>query len=241
MGMPNPLSFMLLGALAAGGCASIVGGQNQSLSVVTLGCEGANCELANDKGKWYVTSTPGSVTVVRSYNNLQVTCRRDGAADAIGSFASSSKGLAFGNILLGGVMGAGVDIGTGAAYDYPVTIELAMNCRAPAAASPAQTTDDKVRLGVRVEDVSQALAAELGWPQPRGSRIAEVAAGSPAAEAGLRSGDIVLTMNGADIADSASLARTLDACRPGDSVGTRLQRGREELDVRIRCPHLTTR
>ena len=32
---------------------------------------------------------------------------------------SSTKGMAFGNILLGGFIGAGVDMSTGAAYDYP--------------------------------------------------------------------------------------------------------------------------
>ena len=42
--------------------------------------------------------------------------------------ASSTKAMAFGNILLGGVIGAGVDIGTGAAYDYPEVISVALAC-----------------------------------------------------------------------------------------------------------------
>jgi hypothetical protein len=34
--------------------------------------------------------------------------------------------MAFGNILFGGVIGAGVDVATGAAYDYPAVIEIDM-------------------------------------------------------------------------------------------------------------------
>jgi hypothetical protein len=40
------------------------------------------------------------------------------------SAKSSTKGMAFGNILFGGVIGAGVDTATGAAYDYPVLITV---------------------------------------------------------------------------------------------------------------------
>jgi len=45
------------------GCASIISGANQSVSVNTPGCEAASCELTNSKGTWFVKS-PGSVTVL---------------------------------------------------------------------------------------------------------------------------------------------------------------------------------
>lgn len=48
------------------GCASIVNGQNQSISIDTPGCSPANCKLTNDKGTWFVT-TPDSVTVRRAF------------------------------------------------------------------------------------------------------------------------------------------------------------------------------
>ena len=109
------------------GCASIVSGQNQSLSVNTPGCTPANCQLTNTKGSWFVT-TPGSVVVRRAYGNLTVACTKDGYLPATSTVASSTKAMAFGNILLGGVIGAGVDIGTGAAYDYPEVISVALAC-----------------------------------------------------------------------------------------------------------------
>ena len=121
------LSFALLT-----GCASIVSGQNQSVSVDTPGCSAAKCQLTNAKGSWFVT-TPGSVTIRRAYGNMAVNCAKDGYTPVSSSVASSTKGMAFGNILLGGVIGAGVDIGTGAAYDYPTVISLPLACGTDAA------------------------------------------------------------------------------------------------------------
>ena len=111
------------------GCASIVSGNNQSLSVNTqdkgADVSGAKCSLINDKGTWYLTS-PGSVTVRRSYQDLAVDCKLDGVDAGLASVKSSTKAMAFGNILFGGIIGVGVDTATGAAYDYPELIVIDM-------------------------------------------------------------------------------------------------------------------
>jgi len=114
------------------GCASIVSGHNQSLSVETPGCTPANCQLTNTKGSWFVI-TPGTVVVHRAYGDLTVECKKDGVQPIARDIKSSTKGMAFGNILLGGVIGAGVDIGTGAAYDYPPVISIPLLCGANSA------------------------------------------------------------------------------------------------------------
>jgi hypothetical protein len=111
------------------GCASIVSGTNQSISVETrnkgMQVTNANCKLSNDKGNWFVT-TPGSVVVNRSYNDLSIRCEKDGVEPGLLTAKSFTKGMAFGNILFGGFIGAGVDMASGAAYDYPslFTIEM---------------------------------------------------------------------------------------------------------------------
>ena len=129
------------------GCASIVSGQNQSVSVKTIkegdDISGAKCELVNDKGTWFAT-TPASVTVRRSYNELAITCKLDGQDPGIASVKSATKGMAFGNILFGGFIGAGVDMSTGAAYDYPDLITVQMGKTivvtppAPASSAPSK-------------------------------------------------------------------------------------------------------
>ena len=111
------------------GCASIVSGTNQSITVETRtgsgSVAGATCKLVNNKGTWYVT-TPGSATIHRSYEDLGVSCQKDSYAPGAVSAKSSTKGMAFGNILFGGLIGVGVDMSSGAAYDYPTLITVAL-------------------------------------------------------------------------------------------------------------------
>jgi len=153
--------FMLGAAVAAtalsSGCASIVSGQNQSLSVVTKSPQGsdvagARCSLVNDKGTWYVT-TPGSVTVRRSFNELAVDCKADGQDPGVSMVKSSTKAMAFGNALFGGVVGAGVDMATGAAYDYPEVVIVTMG------SAKAQKPEDKTQ-GKTVEPAKVEASGE---------------------------------------------------------------------------------
>jgi len=105
------------------GCACITTGQNQSVSVNTGTNSGATCSLSNDEGTWYVNSTPGSVTIKRSYSDLAVNCKKDDKTGTA-TVKSHTKGMAFGNILAGGIIGGAIDCGTGAAYDYPSVINV---------------------------------------------------------------------------------------------------------------------
>jgi len=137
MGLKTIVGAVLLTQVV--GCASIVNGQNQSVSVETRTeagpVSGANCRLTNNKGTWFVTS-PGSTTVQRSYEDLAVRCEKEAMEPGLASVKSSTKAMAFGNIIFGGVIGAGVDISTGAAYDYPSLISVIMG-RTTAMGSPA--------------------------------------------------------------------------------------------------------
>lgn len=117
--------YYILPLFLIAGCATITTGQNQSLSVITHPDQ-ASCSLNNDRGSWYVDKTPGTVTVNRAYGNLSVTCKKDDLSGAT-SVKSGVKGIEFGNIFLGGIIGGAVDAGTGAAYDYPSIIDLPLS------------------------------------------------------------------------------------------------------------------
>jgi hypothetical protein len=116
--------------LALQGCASIVSGSTQSLSVETKSAEGiavigASCKMTNDKGTWF-TNTPGSVALHRSADDLTVICTKDTFVPGTSIVKSETKGMAAGNILFGGLIGVGVDIASGAAFDYPTLITVPM-------------------------------------------------------------------------------------------------------------------
>ena len=109
------------------GCASIVSGTNQVVSVESRNksevVAGATCQLTNSKGTYYVT-TPGTVTVSRSMDDMNVKCEKASYPPGIATVKSTTKAMAFGNVIFGGVIGAGVDIASGAAFDYPTLISV---------------------------------------------------------------------------------------------------------------------
>lgn len=111
------------------GCASIVNGTNQSVSVNNGQVGGATCSLENDKGRWFIPQTPGTVTVHRSFGDLKVNCEKHGYKRNFKQVASKTKAMAFGNAIFGGVIGAGVDVADGAAYDYPTDIYVPLQKR----------------------------------------------------------------------------------------------------------------
>jgi hypothetical protein len=110
------------------GCASITEGTEQTVKVETIvdgGAEipGAQCELHNDKGSFALLSG-ASTSVRRSGANLTIKCTLAGQSPATGQAISRSNAGMAGNILLGGAIGAAIDVGTGAAYTYPTWIQL---------------------------------------------------------------------------------------------------------------------
>lgn len=129
MSLKLSTSLITFALLQLTGCASIVSGTNQALTVETRteagALSGANCKLSNNKGMWYLTS-PGSTTVNRSFEDLSISCDKPDYKTGLLTVKSSTKGMAFGNILFGGVIGVGVDVATGAAYDYPAVITVIM-------------------------------------------------------------------------------------------------------------------
>ena len=88
--------------------------------------EGANCELTNSKGKWFVV-TPGTVGISRSNDNMQLLCRKDGYEPGRNGIVSDTKGMMFGNIVFGGGIGAIIDHSSGAAYEYPSIFQIVMS------------------------------------------------------------------------------------------------------------------
>ena len=120
----------VISSMLMSGCASITGTTGQSISVQSknkFGAEvnGAMCELTNNKGTWFIT-TPGSTSIHRSNDDLQILCKKQGEDNGRVAVVSATKGSMFGNILLGGGIGAIVDHNNGSAYEYPTLIQVVM-------------------------------------------------------------------------------------------------------------------
>ncbi len=107
-------------------CATLVNGSSQNVTVSTIP-PAASCTLDRVGARvGAISSTPGSVRLDKSKNDLSVTCSKDGFQTATVVKAPSFSGATFGNIIAGGVIGVVVDAASGANYSYPDDIRLDM-------------------------------------------------------------------------------------------------------------------
>ena len=109
-------------------CASITQGSTQIITIETPNCPGASCKIFHDEGTYYVNKTPATIVVNRSASQLRVNCSYGDVSTAM-TDESSIEGMAFGNILIGGILGGGIDMATGAAYQYPQIISHPLICK----------------------------------------------------------------------------------------------------------------
>jgi serine protease Do len=97
-------------------------------------------------------------------------------------------------------------------------------------------TTGKVRrgmLGVFGQSLSADLAAGFGLEQARGALVSEVQPDSPAARAGVRRGDVVLSIDGTPVADYNALRNRIASTQPGATVTLRVLRDGREQQLRV--------
>jgi len=97
-------------------------------------------------------------------------------------------------------------------------------------ATPSDAQEHIGSLTLDVEPVSNADAMRLGWPTTRGVKVTSVPMGSTAAEAGLKPGDIILSVDGVEV-DPASFWDKVQAKPPGMKVTFKVWSGNRERHV----------
>lgn len=128
--MKTSFPALFLSTLLFGGCATITSNEMQSVTLNTLTSKGdrveqTRCTLKNDKGSW-TTTAPGNVMVRRSAEDLNVECKKEGMSDGFLRAISRSAGGMWGNIILGGGIGAIIDHNKGTGYNYPNDLPVRM-------------------------------------------------------------------------------------------------------------------
>jgi len=88
------------------------------------------------------------------------------------------------------------------------------------------------RLGVTIQGVSQELADSFGLKKAQGALVSAVEPKSPADKAGIKTGDIILAVDGRDIENSIDLPRVIGETRPGTAVTLKIWRQGETKELR---------
>jgi len=73
-------------------------------------------------------------------------------------------------------------------------------------------------IGVQIQAVTADIADSLGLKKEEGALVSEPQVDSPAAKAGIMSGDVITMLDGNPVKDSHTLARKIGAMAPGTSV-----------------------
>ena len=156
--------------------------------------------------------------------------------DLIQTDAAISPGNSGGAV----VNGRGEVIGISEAYIPPSTgaVALGFACPADTAVKVADqvreyVTADHAFIGVGLAEITEPIANELGLPDTRGALALSVQEGGPAAKAGMRAGDVIIRLDGDEVASPEDLLAALRSKSPGQAVTVEFRRGTETQEVKV--------
>ncbi|MBJ9894990.1 S1C family serine protease [Burkholderia cenocepacia] len=88
-------------------------------------------------------------------------------------------------------------------------------------------------IGVEPQDVTPEIAESFGLQQKSGAIVAGVLQGGPAAKAGIKPGDILVSVNGEDITDTTKLLNVVAQIKPGTPTKVHVVRKGKQFDVNV--------
>jgi serine protease Do len=99
---------------------------------------------------------------------------------------------------------------------------------------------ERAWLGVSIQPVNQSIADYYGLDKPTGVLVARVNEDTPADEAGLEDGDIILSVDGRRVDTTAQLRNTVSLTPVGATVELRLLRDDEEISKKVTLGEMPT-
>lgn len=93
-------------------------------------------------------------------------------------------------------------------------------------------------LGVMIQNVTPALAEQFKLKENTGALIGDVVDGGPAAKAGLKPGDVVVTFDGKKVSDSRHLQLSVADTKPGTQVSVEILRDGKEKTLTVTVKQL---
>jgi serine protease Do len=160
----------------------------------------------------------------------------DGAVPFIQTDAAVNPGNSGGPLFdaAGNVVGINAQIYSrtggfqGVSFAIPVDVAMRVGQQIVATGSAQHA-----RLGVAVQDMTQPLADSFGLARPDGALVSQVMAGSPAAAAGLRAGDVIQRIDGQPTAQAGALSVRIARAVPGERIALGVWRQGQAIDLTV--------
>jgi serine protease Do len=97
------------------------------------------------------------------------------------------------------------------------------------------------RLGIDAEDLNGQFGAYFGAPDGEGVLVREVNTGSPAEKAGVKSGDVITSLNGERVRSLGDLREKLAGKRDEKTVKLGVLRNKSEVSITVEMPPLPSK
>jgi len=94
-------------------------------------------------------------------------------------------------------------------------------------------------IGVTIQDMNQSLAQSFGLSSPRGALVSQVEADSPAAAAGIKSGDVIISFDGKPVDSSHQLPALVAEAKAGSTQSVIVVRNGKQLELKIKVAALS--
>jgi serine protease Do len=114
---------------------------------------------------------------------------------------------------------------------FAIPIDVANNVRTQLVSTGKVT---RGRIGVQIQEVNAQFADAFGLDRPRGALVGQVIEGGPAEKAGIKTGDVILSVDGKPVERSTQLPSVISAIKPGDSAKLEVWRDRSAKTISVK-------
>lgn len=185
-----------------------------------------------------LTSTVTAGIVSAKARNINILGSPDGSAieSFIQTDAAVNRGNSGGALVntKGELVGINAAIASGTGYYSGYSFAIPANIVRKVAGDLIEFgTIQRGYLGVSIRELDSDLAAQEGIDDIRGVYVADVVENGAASDAGIRSGDIILNIEGVAVNSTSELLELIGQHRPGDKVNILVKRGSKESNFDI--------
>jgi len=115
---------------------------------------------------------------------------------------------------------------------FAIPIDVAQNVRTQLVSTGKVT---RGRIGVQIQEVNAQFADAFGLDRPRGALVTQVVDGGPAEKAGVKTGDVILGVNGKPVERSTQLPSVISSIQPGETAKLEVWRDKSSkvLNVKV--------
>jgi len=92
---------------------------------------------------------------------------------------------------------------------------------------------ERGRIGIAIQDVDQSLAQSFGMDRPQGALVASVERGGPADKGGLKTGDVIIALDGKPVERSNELPPRVANLKPGTKATFEVWRDRKKVPITV--------